>query len=294
MTKRMAVALASCLALAACGGGSSGNAAAGKTFSYGTASTATSLQTSAVDTQLSSALAVKSAPGADGVQSLGDFAGVTDALLGSSTGVTLASADPAQQQLVAAGRRAALSKALTAVPSSSTSSTSFDNEATCVVATAAKVTLSGCTLTIVDPSASGKVVVDGWAAYDPAAAKLAWDLSLASTLALTSFTPPGSATVKFHESGALAVTDTTFKGEFLADMGMTFSAQGQSASVGVAEALVIDVTYAGTPACVTGGTLEAKRVWTALPQGASGPQYADAAAKITWTGCGSALVALSH
>lgn len=289
MMKRMTVALASCLAIAACGGGSGGNAAAGKTFSYGAAGPASSLQTSAVDTQLSGALAVKSAPGADGAQSLGDFAGVTDALLGSSTGVTLASAGPAQQQLVAAGRRAALSKALT-----STSSVTFDNEATCVVATTARVTLTGCTLTVVDPSASGKVVVDGWAAYDPTAGKLSWDLSLASTLALTSFTPPGSATVKFHESGALAVTDTTFKGDFLAEMSVSATVQGQTETVAVAEALDIDVTYAGTPACVTGGTLEAKRVWTALPQGASAAQFPNVGAKVTWTGCGSALLALSN
>ncbi len=289
MTKRMTVALASCLALAACGSGSSGgNAAAGKTFSYGTPTTATSLQTSAVDTQLSGALAVKTAPDANGAQSLAGFGGVTSTLLGSSTGLTLGSAGPAQQQLVTAGRTAALSKAL------STSSITFDNEATCVVATAAKVTLSGCTLTIVDPSVSGKVVVNGWAAYDAALAKLSWDLSLASTLSITSISPPGSASVTFHESGALAVTDTTFKGDFLAEMSMTASAQGQSESIGVAEALTVDVTYAGTPACVTGGTLEAKRVWTALPQGASGPMYANVGAKVTWTGCGSALLALSN
>jgi hypothetical protein len=212
---------------------------------------------------------------------------VTDTLLGTS-GVTLASAGPAQQQLLAAGRRAALGKALSA------SSITFDNEATCVAATTAKVTLTGCTLTISDPSASGKVVVDGWAAYDAALAKLSWELSLASTLSITSASPPGAAAVAFHESGALAVTDTTFKGDFLAEMNVTASAQGKSASVGLAEALEVDVTYAGTPPCVSGGTVEARRVWTALPQGASGPAYANAGVEITWNGaCGSATVARS-
>ncbi|HEX7622908.1 MAG TPA: hypothetical protein VF400_04995, partial [Anaeromyxobacteraceae bacterium] len=75
MMKRTAVAVASCLALAACGGSSGGNAAAGKTFTYGTPVAADSKQSSALAVQVSGALALKSAPDATSAQ---DVASVSD------------------------------------------------------------------------------------------------------------------------------------------------------------------------------------------------------------------------
>jgi hypothetical protein len=281
MTKRMAVVLASCLALAACGGNSGGNAAAGKTFSYGAPQGVDPTAASSVATN---ALTVKTAPDTTGVQVLAG--GASSGLLPAS-GVSLIAAGPEQQRALAAGRSAALSQL------GPTAVTSFDNQATCVTSSATQVAMTGCTITIVDVSMTAKVQVDGSLAYDAALGKLNWDLTLVSNMTFSSMTPAGTATVRFHESGALTVTDTTIKGDLLAELGMNASAQGQSVSLGVDEAVILDVTYAGTPACVTGGTLEAKRVWTQRPSGASGLQYADVGAKVTWTGCGQATAVYS-
>lgn len=280
MAKRMGVVLASCLALAACGG-NSGNAAAGKTFSYGAPQGVDATAASSVATN---ALTVKTAPTSAGAQVLGG--GASSGLLPPS-GVSLIAAGPEQQRALAAGRSAALSQL------GPTAVTSFDNQATCVTSSATQVAMTGCTITIVDVSMTAKVQVDGSLAYDAALGKLTWELTLASTMTFSSMTPAGSETVRFHESGALTVTDTTVKGDLLAELGVNGSAQGQSFSLGVDEAVILDVTYAGTPACVTGGTLEAKRVWTQRPSGASGLQYADVGAKVTWTGCGQATAVYS-
>ncbi len=280
MAKRMGVMVASCLALAACGG-NSGNAAVGKTFNYGASQPVDGTAASAVAT---SALTVKTAPNSGGAQALAG--GASSALLPSS-GVSLTAAGPEQQRAIAAGRSAALSQLTTGA------TVTFDNQATCVTTSATQVAMTGCTLTIVDVSMAAKVQVDGSLAYDAALGKLSWDLTLGSTVTFSSMTPPGSMTVHFHESGALTVTDTTIKGDLLAEMGVNATVQGRSVSMGVDEAVVLDVTYAGTPACVTGGSLEAKRVWTQRPDGASGLQFADVGAKVTWTGCGQATAVYS-
>lgn len=307
MMKRTAVAVASCLALVACGGGDSGgNAAAGKTFSYGASAATTSSQSSALDAQMSGALALKSAPDATGALNVAGVSGITSDLLGGS-GVSIATASPEQQRALMAGRRAALSQAA----AGSSSSVAFENQATCVVSSATKVTMTGCTLTIINTSTSvgaptsttttmtTKVQVDGSVSVDPSLGKLSWDLKLASTMTSSS-TPPAvtadiSATVHFHESGALVVTDSTIKGDLLAEMSASASAQGQSLSLGVSEAVSLDVTYAGAgaQACVTGGTLEAKRVWTDRG-GESATLLPDKAAKVTWTACGVGNIAFSQ
>ena len=48
-----------------------------------------------------------------------------------------------------------------------------------------------------------------------------------------------------------------------------------------------------TSACVTGGSVEVKRVWTARPAGSTAADFKDVAAKITWTGCNALTVAHS-
>ena len=46
---------------------------------------------------------------------------------------------------------------------------------------------------------------------------------------------------------------------------------------------MVSPTY--NPDCVTAGTVEVKRVWSERPYGATGPDFADVAVKLTWTGC---------
>jgi triosephosphate isomerase len=99
------VATGLALALAACGG-DSGNAAVGKAFTYGASVPASSQQTSALDAQVSGALALKSAPDASNAQDVASASDITGALLGNS-GMALATASPVQQRLLAVGARTA-------------------------------------------------------------------------------------------------------------------------------------------------------------------------------------------
>ena len=285
MTKRMTLALASCLALGACGGNDShSNAAASKAFTYGASQALSATAATSASAAATNALTVKTAPDASGAQVL---AGGASSDLLPSSGMSLTAAGPEQQRAIAATRSAALSQLTSATV------VSFDNQATCVTASPNQVSMSGCSMTITDVNMMAKIQVDGSAAWDAALGKLTWDLTLASNMVFSSMTPAGSANVHFHESGVLTVTDTTVKGDLLAELSMNASAQGQSVSAGVDEAVDLDVTYAGSPACVTGGTLEAKRVWTARPSNVSGLQYADVGAKVTWTGCGQATAVYS-
>ena len=61
----------------------------------------------------------------------------------------------------------------------------------------------------------------------------------------------------------------------------------------MATAALVDLTYQSAPSfCITNGSVEVKRVWTQKPQGASGPQFNDAAVKLSWTACNA--VQVSH
>src|SRR5205823_13506914 len=101
--------------------------------------------------------------------------------------------------------------------------------------------------------------------------------------------------LSIHQSGNIAVTATTIKGNAVSDFGGTVSGQGQTVSFGLATAVIADLTYQSTPSyCVTGGTVEVKRVWTQKPQGASGAAFADLALKLSWTGCDQFTVAHSQ
>lgn len=288
MMKRIAVAVASCLALAACGGNSGGNAAAGKTFTYGTPVAANSSQSYALDAQVSGALALTSAPDATSAQGLAAGSALTTDLLGPSA-LGSATASPTQQRLLALGARAA-SRQLT-----STVGDVFDNPA-CVTTTLNSVTMKGCTFTQTNVYTTSKIQMDGSVSFDQAKGTLTWSLTVTDASTFTYSGQSGSATVSAHESGTLTVTDTTIKGQILAELSASESSAGQSASMGVAEAVTLDLTYADATVCpsrVTSGTVEAKRVWTDRG-GASAVQLPDKAAKATWTACGVGSIAFSQ
>lgn len=259
----------------ACGGGSSGNAAAGRTFTYGAPVAATTTETGALDGQVAMAASLQAQPDAADAVALADFSGLSDALLGQGAVARLASPRAA----------ARLSGSLAAVPVVD----GYDNPA-CVTVTQTSVTLSGCSVVVVDVDTTVTTVIDGFLKV-PAPGSLTWDLTARVTMASTDLTMTASA----HQSGAWTVTATTIKGAQRAEVGLTARAQGQAVSAGMHESLDVDVTYApGPPACVTGGTLEVKRVWTERPQGATAADLPDAGALVTWTGCGTGTVAFSR
>ncbi len=285
---RLLLIAASCaLALAACGGSDkkTGNAAASTRFTYGASTSASPAQAAALEGSVAGSTAFAAAPSADGGLALSDMSLLTEALLGASGfGIGAAGPAPAQAALTAAG---STRRALTA--------TGFDNPA-CVQTSATGVTLSHCTLTVDEVSGTSTfhlvVTASGSVGYAAAARTLSWDLRVGETVTVSG-TTSGSAAGSVHMAGSLTVTETTITGHMTTEFAMTAAANGQSMAVGVDESVDIDVTYADAAACatrVTGGTLEAKRVWTARPQGATADDLPDAAARVTWTGCGTATI----
>jgi hypothetical protein len=270
--------IAACLLATACGGGggAQGNAAEGRTFTYGAPTPATATETQALDAQLALAASLQGQPDASGATALADFSAISGALLGEGAVVA---------RLASPQVTARLSGSLAAVPVVD----GYDNPA-CLTATATRVTLAGCSVTVVDVDTTVTTVVSGFLEV-PAPGSLAWDLTARVTMAA----PDVSMTATAHHSGAWTVTDTTVKGAQRAEIGVTARAQGQTVSAGMHESLDVDVTVdPGPPACVTGGTLEVKRVWTQRPQGATAADLPDGAAKVTWTGCGTGTVAFSR
>ncbi len=285
---RPLLALGCALTLAACGGsdGKTGNAAAAASFTYGSATAASASQAGALAGPVTGAGAFSSAPGADQGLALTDIASLTEALLGASGyGVGSAGAAPSLRAMSAAGAPRALTAA------------GFDNPA-CVATTATGVTLTACTVTVDESSPSGTfhavVSASGSVQYAVATRTLQWDLTVGETVTVTG-TSAGTITASLHLAGSLTVGETTLRGHMGSELTMTAAAGGQTMRAGVDERVDVDVTFADAATCasrVTGGTLEARRVWTARPQGTTSADLPDAAAKVTWTACGVATVQL--
>lgn len=290
--KRTTIASLLCLAAAACGGnGITGNAAASKKFTYGPPTAATSTQASALQGSLSSMASLQSAPDASSAASFTEFSTVTDALVGSPAFGLAPDGVQVQGRALTTARRAALF-------SPTDYGTSFDNPA-CVTATPTSVTLSGCKVTVTETSGSESVTVivttDGSVTLGNANQTLTWDLSMVLTIAATGASGSG----RFHGAGKITVqaptatADGTIQGDMTTEVSMSASGGGQSASLRIDEALDLNVTYRTSPSsCVTGGTVEAKRVFAdwSIPN-VSRP--ADKGAEVEWQSCGNATIALS-
>ncbi len=296
MTKRNAIVALLCLAAAACGKDSSGNAAAARQFTYGAPGPATATQAAALQGSLTSMGSFQTAPSASAAASFTEFSSVTTALVGTNSfGLGVAGA---------AAQRNALTMATSAALYSPTDyGMQFDNPA-CVTVTSGSVRLSGCKLTP-PPQVSGgetiaaTVTADGNVTLDNATQTLTWDLTLAVTVTISGSSGSGSGQGVFHGAGKLTVVaptataDGTIKGNMTSEVSISASGGGQSASMRVDESLVIDVTYQTAPTdCVTGGTVEAKRVFAdwSVPNVA---RPADKGALITWTSCGNGTIAFS-
>jgi len=260
------------LLLAGCGGSSTPreNAAASTTFAYGAQQAATSDQAGAMGATVESIDAFKTSPGTGSGLGAADGASVTGALL---EGGSIASFSPS-----AVG---------------ATSGAAFDDPA-CAAVTSGKVTFTGCRVTISQASGgsstSGSVTVNGDVSLSADRQTLTWDLTYGVALTMSG-TNAVTMSGTMHSAGNVASTATTAVGTVGSEVSLTVSAGGQTLSAALDESLTFDVTRSDACASrVTGGTLEAKRVWTSRPAGASATQLPDQAAKVQWTGCGTATV----
>lgn len=264
MKKIVLVFPAAAIALLA-GCGSSGSAALSKTFNYGAPqapSAAEQAAATSAQSSLSDAAAFSAAPdGTRGASVVAFVDQLASAALGAAP-VGIAAPTPA-------ATRALVSSAFT----SDCTKVAGDT----VTFTNCAETDSGFTLTL-----NGSI--------SASAGTVSWNISGGFSGSNTGV----SVNLTVHQEGSMTVTATTIKGHGTSDFSGSASGNGQSASFGLSTAAVVDLTYQTAPAyCVTSGTVEVKRVWTERPQGASGPDFADAGVKISWTGCDAYAVAHS-
>lgn len=252
--------------LAACGGGG-GNAALSKTFNYGASQAPSTSEQSAANSaqaSLSDATAFSATPDATKGSSVVVFADVLAAGVLGDTGIA------AQAPSSPNALRSAIHGFVTQA---------------CTTVTADTVTFNNCS----DSSTGFTITLNGH--ISSKAGTVSWDVN--GTFSGTSNNV--NININVHQDGTFTVTSTKLTGHAGTTLGGSVSAQGQSASFGVAQAAIVDLTYQSSPSyCVTSGTVEVKRVWTERPQGATSAQLPDAAVKLTWTGCGSLLVSHSH
>ena len=262
------------LLLGACGGSGTPreNSAVSTTFGYGLPQDATSDQAGVMGATVSSIEAFRTAPGTGSGLGAADAASVTGALL---QGGPIGSFSPAEV--------------------GATSGVAFEVPA-CAVVTSGKVTFNGCRVTVSQSSGgtstSGSVTVNGDVTLSADLQTLSWDLTYGVGLTMSG-TSPLTMSGTSHSAGRVVVTATTAVGAITSEVSLTVSAGGQNVSAAVDESLTFDVTRSDTCASgVAGGTLEAKRVWATRPTGASPADLPDEAARVEWTGCGTATVSL--
>lgn len=276
--------------LGACGGGGGGgggNAAVDRTFTYGSSASVSSTQASALQTQLSSVTAMQGSSW-EPTEAAG-FQSLNSALLGDSSVPSFGAGQRSAAAIVASGARDL--GAQLGVARAALTSASFDNPS-CLQETPTSVTLTACRFSGQDTSEgmSFTALVNGHFNVNAGRDAVDWDMTM--TMTVTGQGASGGASL--HYSGNLALTASTIKGTMLAEMSVNATGNGQTVAIGLSESLAIDLGYQSTPTlCATSGTLEAKRVWTQRPQGASATQLPDRAAKVTFTGCGSATIQLS-
>jgi len=246
------------------------NAAATTTFVYGSPQVATQDQAGAMAGTVSSIDAFRAAPGTGSGLGAADAGSVSGALL---QGGSIATFSPA-----AVG---------------ATSAAAFDVPA-CAVVTSGKVTFNGCRVTVSQSSGgtatSGSVTVDGEVSLSADRQALTWDLDYGIGLSMSGSSPI-SMSGTLHSAGRVVATATTAVGSVASEISLTVTASGQTVSAALDESLAFDVTRSTSCASgVTGGSLEAKRVWISRPAGVPSSQLPDEAARVEWSGCGTATV----
>jgi hypothetical protein len=253
------------LLCAACG--SSGNAALSKNFTYGAPQAPTSTESAAAasaQTSLGDAASFSSSASIDkGVAVFGFADALASAALGDSG-------------LGAVAPRAAANagQALRSAADFSTCGTISGNT----------VTFSNCT----NDDFGFHMTLNG--SITATAGKVSWDISSGFSGSEQNV----SFNVGFHQAGGFTVTDTGLNGDATSEASVSASGNGQSASLGVAQAVIVGLTWqtVNQQFCVNSGNVEVKRVWTAKP-GQGGDLYKDAGVKINWTAC-NAPVQVAH
>ena len=253
------------LTIAGCGG-SGGNAALSKSFSYGPAAAPSASEQSAANSAQSS------------LTDTASFSSSPDAARGAAV-------------VVFADALAAVALGSASGPLPHPQSGEIQRAIRAAADFSACATLSGGTVTFKNCSQSEggyTVTLDGTISSSGGA--VSWNM----TGGFSGTQNNTTAKIDLHQAGAMTVTASTLNGHATSDFGGNVSGQGQNVSFGFASAVLVDLTWQSAPSsCVTGGSVEVRRVWTQKPSGASGPAFNDAAVKLTWTGCNAVQIAHS-
>lgn len=153
----------------------------------------------------------------------------------------------------------------------------------CVTASPGEVRYTSCVLTM--PEQGMAMAVNG--TFGRAGDVVSWDVTMTVTMTDVDFT----MTSGNHLHGSITFGASTIVGQARSDQSVNAHVQGQSVRAGATTIADLDLEYVAGPFCVTGGTLELRRVWTRRPTGATSADLPDQGVKFTWQGCGQVLVA---
>lgn len=164
----------------------------------------------------------------------------------------------------------------------------FDDPS-CVTVAPGVITYRGCRETTADQGGTSTVTVDGTLTRTvvPGTATATWDVRVGVVASGTGST----MTVQSHLTGSFTLGASTLVGSSRNDTTVTMSMQGMSVRAAVTHLGDYDLQFQADPFCVTGGTLEVRRVWTERPPMADPSEMMDRAVKFTWEGCGIVTVA---
>ena len=261
--------------LAACGGSDKTDPAA-RTFTYGAAVTPTATEAAAAtagEASTSDGAALQTSSATDPATAGSSIVSLPDVMASeawSTSSMALQGSTSTARTVAALGGPAAVM------------AYGFDDPSCLTIVPGASITYTACTVTL---STTGTIRVNGRITLS--GATLGWDLTSRLDDASTSY----SMTAAVHATGALTFGATTVNGQARSDTSATVTGGGTTMSAAYTTLADVALELQRDPFCVTGGTLELRRIWTKRPVGApTTGEYADQGLRFTWQGCGTVLV----
>lgn len=161
----------------------------------------------------------------------------------------------------------------------------------CVTVTPGRITYANCTETVVDGTYTTTVTMNGWFTFTASGgnATLDWDLDVRVVAADAEI----SLDVTNAYKGSLTSGPGTLAGASRSDLDARYSAQGYgNFDFALTHLVDYELEFQAEPFCLTGGTLELRRVWRERLAGVPAEQMPDQAVLFTFgPGCGFAQVA---
>lgn len=236
--------------------------------------------------------AASSLEGAAAIQGLGaddgNLAEQVVGLPGEVAGELFDSGMPALRAMERTGLRASARAAALLAGDTVAAAAGWDDEG-CWTATATTIQFDHCTITETDGTSTLSTSVDG--SMHREVGRVNWDLTVAMSMTGTTDQGPASLRYTDHATGDVSFGAGTIVGFERSDL--SFSARSPTQSIGmkVTYNVDLDLQYLADPSfCLTGGTLEAKLIWTEKPSypGLDPADLTDQAVKLTWQENGGA------